>query len=233
MKHRNQFQIFQYVMFLLFLSNLMFYGEGISQANMPFRSKSAKSLTIFQPGDAVRLQIWELYEEARSNFNLSGDYPIDPEGFIIMPLIGEIKVRGLTVYELAQTLQEKLRAYLKNPYVLVRPLIRLTMQGSFNRPGSYLVDPASSLWAFVALAGGPSSNCDLHGMAVERGGKVVIRKLLESFERGISLEEVGIESGDQIIAPARSALDLAMMIGIINLLASVILLYLRLRTGSW
>jgi len=232
-KRFNRLQIFQYVMLFLFLCNLMLYREGNGQANMQFRSKSAKSLTIFQPGDAVRIQIWELYEEARSNFNLSGDYPIDPEGFIIMPLLGEIKVRGLTVYELAQTLQEKLKAYLRNPYVLVRPLIRLTMQGSFNRPGSYLVDPASSLWALVAQAGGPSSNCDLHGMTVERGGQVVLRKLLQGFEKGISLEEVGIESGDQIIAPARSVFDLSLMIGLINLLASVILLYLRLRTGSW
>jgi polysaccharide export outer membrane protein len=225
--------VFQYVILFFCLGILLFSGEFAAQTGTAFRGKSVKSLTIFQPGDAVRIQIWELYQEAQSNLNLTGDYPIDPEGYIIMPLLGEIKVRGLTVYELAQSLQEKLKSYLRNPYVLVRPLIRLTMQGAFNRPGSYLVDPASSYWTLVAQAGGPSSNCDLKGMSVERGGQIVIKKLLGSFEKGISLEEIGIESGDQIIAPARSTVDLGMVISIINLLASVVLLYLRLRTGEW
>jgi polysaccharide biosynthesis/export protein len=224
---------YQYVILFFCAGIFWLSGDSAAQTGSLFRSKSVKSLTIFQPGDAVRIQIWELYQEAQTNLNLSGDYPIDPEGYIIMPLMGEIKVRGLTVYELAQTLQEKLKSYLRNPYVLVRPLIRLTMQGAFNRPGSYLVDPASSFWTLVAQAGGPSANCDLKGMSVERGGQVVIKKLLDSFERGNSLEEMGIESGDQIIAPSRSNIDFGMLVAIINLMASVVLLYLRLRSGQW
>jgi len=207
-------------------------GVVWGQTPTSFRTKSAKSLTIFQPGDAVRIQIFELYEENR-NVNLTNDYPIDTEGYIIMPLLGEIKVRGLTVFELQQLVQEKLRMYMKNPYVLVRPLIRLTMQGAFSRPGSYMVDPAGSYWGLVAMAGGPSWNCDLKKMSVERGGDVVIKRLLDSFERGTSIEEIGIESGDQIHAPTRSILDIGTLIGLMNLLASMLLLYLRLRTGTW
>jgi protein involved in polysaccharide export with SLBB domain len=195
-------------------------------------SKSAKSLTIFQPGDAVRIHVWELYQEQASNINLNGDYPINQAGFIVMPLIGEVKVRGLTVYELMNTLQEKLKEYLHNPYIEVHPLIRLVMQGAFNRPGSYRVDPANSLWDLVAEAGGPAANCDLKKMAVERGGKVVIKDLLQSFENGYSLEEVGIESGDQIIAYPRGTIDIATLLVIINLFASMFILYLRLRYGS-
>ncbi len=197
-------------------------------------SNSAKSLTIFQPGDAVRIQVWQLYEEQNRNINLDGDYPINNAGFIVMPLIGEIKVRGLTVYELMTALTEKLKQYLQNPYVVVHPLIRLTMQGAFNRPGSYRVDPASSLWDLVAEAGGPAANCNLKKMVVERGGKTVIKDLLKSFENGYSLDDVGIESGDQIIASARQTMDLGVMLVIINLFASMLLLYLRLRLGgSW
>ena len=196
-------------------------------------SKSARSLTIFQPGDAVRILVWELFEEERRNFNLSADYPINPEGDIIMPLIGKIRVKGLTVYELMQTLETRLKEYLRNPYVSVRPLIRVTLQGAFNRPGSYRVDPSSSLWDLVAQAGGPTANCDLKKMRTERGGKTVIRELLGAFERGHSVEEIGIETGDQIIAPVRRGLDIGFLIGVINLLASIVLLYLRLRTGTF
>jgi protein involved in polysaccharide export with SLBB domain len=195
-------------------------------------SNSAKSLTIFQPGDAVRIRVWQLYEEQNRNINLDNDYPINNAGFIIMPLIGELKVRGLTVYELMVALTEKLKQYMQNPYVEVHPLIRLTMQGSFNRPGSYRVDPSSSLWDLVAEAGGPSANCNLKKMVVERGGKAVIKDLLKSFENGYSLEEVGIESGDQIIAFPRGIIDIGTLLVIINLFASMLLLYLRLRLGG-
>jgi protein involved in polysaccharide export with SLBB domain len=206
--------------------------HGQTGASQTRWSKSAKSLTIFQPGDAVRIQVWELYQEQATNINLNGDYPINQSGFIIMPLIGEVKVRGLTVFELMNTLQEKLREYLHNPYIEVHPLIRLVMQGSFNRPGSYRVDPANSLWDLVAEAGGPAANADLKKMVVERGGKVVIKDLLQSFENGYSLEEVGVESGDQIIAYPRGSIDIATLLVIVNLFASMFILYLRLRYGS-
>lgn len=232
-KHRSVVLVFQYFMIFVFLLGSPFTGYVLGQYTPTLRSKSAKSLTIFQPGDAVRIQIWELYEENQQNFNLGNDFPIDPEGYIVMPLLGEIRVRGLTVFELSQLIQEKLKEFMKSPYVLVRPLIRVTMHGAFGNPGSYLVDPASSLWTMVAAAGGPGAGCDLKRLYVERGGKTVINKLLDAFEKGVSLEEVGIESGDQIVAPTRSNFDLGMVIGIINLLASFMLLYLRLSTGTW
>jgi protein involved in polysaccharide export with SLBB domain len=192
-------------------------------------SKSAKSLAVFQPGDAVRIQVWELYQKENRALPLAGDYPISPDGMIIMPLLGEVKVKGLTNYELMQILKEKFANYLNDPFIYVRPLIRITMQGGFNHPGAYRVDPASSLWDLVQLAGGPDTNCDLKHMRVERSGKVVIPKLLTSFEKGYSLDEVGIESGDQIIAPWRGGWDLGTLLSMVNFFATVALLILRLR----
>lgn len=197
-----------------------------------WRRKTAKSLTTFQPGDAVRIQIWELFEEEKRNLNLSRDYPINPEGYIIMPFLGEVKVKDLTAYELMQILEQRYSEYLKNPYVYVRPLIRVTMQGAFNRPGSYRTDPSSSLWDLVALAGGPRQDADLKRITVERGGKVVIRDVLNAFEKGHSLEDVGIESGDQMIVPRRRQIDLGIILSIVNLATSLALLYLRIRFGT-
>ena len=99
------------------------------------------------------MQVYELYEQNRKNLDLNRDYPINPDGFIIMPLIGEVRVKGLTVYEVMKSLEEKLGQHLSEPYVYVRPLIRVTLQGAFNNPGAYHSDPSSSLWDLVALAG--------------------------------------------------------------------------------
>lgn|GEM_PF-284589 len=196
-------------------------------------SKSVRSLTVFQPGDAVRIQILELYDQQARDLHLSNDYPINPEGYIVMPLIGEVKVKGYTVYEVMQILKEKLSEHLRNPYVYVRPLIRIIVQGAFFKPGAYHVDPAASLWSVVELAGGPQYDCDLKKMNVRRGGEIVIQDVLHEFEKGVSLEEVGIESGDQISGPSRSAITMTFLLTIINVFASVILLYLRLKDRTW
>lgn len=221
------------IMIFLFFFLVSVKNLAAQEVEIPEWSKTAGSLTVFQPGDAVRIEIWELYPDERLNINITRDYPINPEGYIVMPLVGPVKVRGLTVYELMQDLEEKYRVYLRAPYIHVRPLIRITLQGAFNQPGSYRADPSSSLWDLVAMAGGPNSRADLKRMYVERGGKIIIKRLLESFESGYALEEVGIETGDQIIVPIRRGINLQTMVVIINLFASLALLYLRLRYGTW
>lgn len=218
---------------MIFLAVLVWVQEPVlSQTRKEFRwTNSAKTLTIFQPGDAVRIQVWELYQgqDNDRDLNLGGDYPINPEGNIIMPLIGEIRVKDLTEYEVRQAVEEKLSQYLRNPYIYVEPLIRITMQGAFNKPGSYRVPPTSSFWDLVSKAGGPGKNCDLANVWVERGGEITIKDILNSFEKGMSLEEIGIESGDQVIAPVRREWSLSVMLNMINLATSFVLLYLRLK----
>ena len=228
--HKILFTVFKRVVFvlLLLLMTLPMQLDGQSRTESRW-IKSAKALTVFQPGDAVRIQVWELYQENERNIDLGGDYPIHPEGNIIMPLIGEVRVKDLTVYEVQQVLEEKLSQYLRNPHIYVQPLIRVTMQGAFNRPGSYRIPPTSSFWDLVAKAGGPGRDCDLRRMWVERGGEISLKNILNSFEKGMSLEEMGIESGDQIIAPNRRQWNLTVMLSFVNLAASFVLLYLRLK----
>ncbi len=193
--------------------------------------QSMKSLTIFRPGDAIRVVVWEyLYEEKR-NLDFSGDYPINPEGYVALPLVGEIKIKALTIEEVTKLIQEKYSEYLRNPYVYIRPLIRVTMQGQFIKPGVYRIDPLKSLWDLVALAGGPKAGANLEGLRVERGGEVIIKGLLNAYEKGFSLEEIGIESGDQVIIAGRNVITLRFIVSIIHLCATLVLLYLRIQRG--
>ena len=57
-----------------------------------------------------------MYGEA----SLSGNYQIDPSGFVSIPLAGKIKAAGLAPAELADILVKKFRGeYLKDPKVTV------------------------------------------------------------------------------------------------------------------
>lgn len=121
-------------------------------------------LTSFKPGDAIRLQIWQpwrITEGKAEILDLNGDYAVNSQGYTTLPLIGEIKVVGLNQRMLAVNLKDKYSPFIKDPYIMVTPLIRVTLQGSVNRPGAYLIPPTASLWEVVEMASGPSQNAEL------------------------------------------------------------------------
>ena len=143
---------------------------------LPIAIYGQRLLTSFKPGDAIRLQIWQpwrITEGKAEILDLNGDYAVNSQGYTMLPLIGEIKVVGLNQQTLAARLKKKYSPFIKDPYIMVTPLIRVTLQGSVNRPGAYLIPPTASLWELVEMATGPTQNAELKKMRSERGGRVV------------------------------------------------------------
>lgn len=189
-------------------------------------------LTTFKPGDAIRVQIWQpwkITEGKAEILDLNGDYPVNSQGYTLLPLVGEVKVVGLNQTSLAQNLKEKYSPFIKDPFIMVTPLIRVTLQGSVNRPGAYLIPPTGSLWELVEMAEGPAERADLQKMHVERGGRVVNKNLLRSFEKGYSLQEIGVFSGDQIIVPGRKSFGYRDVLVLASFGLQVALVYLQVN----
>jgi len=187
----------------------------------------------FFPGDAVRISVIELGRSAeRGTLNLSGDYTINGLGYIMLPLIGSVKALGHDRISLAKNLVELYSPYLKEPYITTMPLIRITLMGAFNKPGSYRISPESSLWELIEQAEGPKEDCDLNSTRVERGGKILLKNLLEQFEKGHSLEDIGIKSGDQIIAKGRSSFGFREIMNYSYFIMSAVSLYFSIRNYS-
>lgn len=185
----------------------------------------------FTPGDGVRVMIWRDISVADQgsvqNLGLNDDFIIDSRGNFVLPVIGEMRAVGHTRKSLARAIEDSLR--IRGIRVMSSPLIRVTILGAVNKPGSYLIEPKESLWSLIGKAGGPSSDVDVKKMYVERSGQVVINNLLESFERGHSLEQLGVRSGDQIYLPAVSRFNLRNIVDYVTLTASVVLLYFQLK----
>jgi len=187
-------------------------------------------LTTFRPGDAIRMQVWQpwkITEGKAEILDLNGDYPINSQGYTLLPLVGEVKVIGLNQNSLTKRLQEKYSPFIKDPFIMVTPLVRVTLQGAVNRPGAYLIPPTSSLWELVEMANGPSGNANLEKMQSERGGRIVNKNLLRSFEKGYSLQEIGVLSGDQILVPARRSFGYRDALSLATFGMQVALFYLR------
>ena len=146
-----------------------------------------------QPGDVIRVQIWR--EE-----DLSGEFPIDHQGTVVLPLVGAKTVTGIPMDSLRDLLIEGYRVHLRNPSINVTPLRRVNVLGEVAKPGLYAVDPTITLTGAVALAGGTTSDGDLSRIRIIRDGTVV----RERVAAGETLSTVDIRSGDQILVERRS-----------------------------
>ena len=83
------------------------------------------------------------------------DYLVDIEGNIDYPVLGKVKLLGLTVEEAKILFKKKLSDYLKDPIVNIRILnFRISIIGEVNSPGRYDVSGERiTILEAVALAG--------------------------------------------------------------------------------
>ncbi len=107
----------------------------------------------FKVDDVLSIYVSTLDNEASAPFNLfrggsegglrpeQVDYLIDKDGEIDFPVVGKIKVAGLSSEELRVLLREQLSDYLKDPIINIRLRnFTITVLGEVNRPGTYPVE---------------------------------------------------------------------------------------------
>ncbi|KMQ52447.1 polysaccharide export protein [Chitinispirillum alkaliphilum] len=157
----------------------------------------SRSSSVFRPGEGVRITVFP-----DSEHFLSGDYSIDSDGRILLPMYGEINVSSMSASQFREFITTNFKQYLRFPEVQVTPLMRISVLGGFFEPGMYYVSPKSSLWDLVYMAGGTVHENGLRRMRWERSRVIVQRDLIRYLESGVSLEEAGFRSGDQIWTPA-------------------------------
>jgi polysaccharide biosynthesis/export protein len=108
------------------------------------------------PGDTVRVQVYQ-------NPDLTLETRVTENGMITYPLIGNVRIGGLTVSSAERVISDALRlgGYIKQPQVTVMPIqIRsnqVSVLGQVNRPGRYPLETLNaSVSEVLAIAGGIS-----------------------------------------------------------------------------
>ena len=104
------------------------------------------------PKDVLTITVSTTTPEAARPFNLLTltsqttlqTYLVDNEGIINYPVVGELKVGGLTKTEAEKLITEKISPYLKeseNPVVTVRmSSFSISVLGEVNQPGTFLIE---------------------------------------------------------------------------------------------
>ena len=117
--------------------------------------------------------VWGNYYTGNYGGYNNRGYQVELDGTINFPLLGRLKVEGLTRRQLIDLVQDKLKKgdYIKEPVVTVRyQNFRVQVLGEVNRPGSYTITSERvTLFEALALAG----DLTIHG---RRSRVAVIRE---------------------------------------------------------
>ena len=128
---------------------------------------------LLDSGDRLRVFVY-------GQPNLSRLYTVDHVGFISIPLIGAVKARGQTTFDVQRTIAHQLgRKYVKDPQVTVdiyqnRPFFIL---GEVRSPGQYPYVSGMTVQSAVAIAGGFSERANEGTLQITRRINGVIAKV--------------------------------------------------------
>nr|WP_321223487.1 polysaccharide biosynthesis/export family protein [uncultured Psychroserpens sp.] len=128
---------------------------------------------VYKPNDILTIDVSAEVSESVAAFNLPAvayntnagaanqptvlrqTYLLDPQGNIEFPVLGTVKMGGLTRAEATAMLKEKIGVYVKEFIVNIRLInFTITVLGEVNRPGAYTVQGERiSLTQALGLAG--------------------------------------------------------------------------------
>jgi polysaccharide biosynthesis/export protein len=148
------------------------------------------------PGDVVRLRIWR-------EPDLSGDFPIDESGEVVLPRVGPVKATSETPQSLKTKLYSEYQKYLAQTSIDVTVLRRVQVLGAVKNPGLYPLDATMTISDAVAMAGGVTTDGNEKKVQLVRGGQTLSGNLPQRTR----LADTPVRSGDQLYIPYRSWLS--------------------------
>lgn len=163
------------LLFILFLS-----------ISFPIYSQEYK----FKKGDYIEIFVFNSPE-------LCGEFRIDQDGNIRIPLIGKVNVFDKTEKEFDETIRSAVSVFIKNPYITIIPKFTVSVIGYVKTPSVFKITGSERIIEMIAMAG---------GFSPEASGKVIVyrnEKKINISKKNIlsSSSEIGLtKPGDVIIA---------------------------------
>src|SRR5512133_1770632 len=135
--------------FLILLVTLVAVSFAQQQPVPDSAAVVTKDTTFFIQGEAIKISVYP-----DSTIFLNGFYHIDNEYRIDLPILGLVSLRNRSRADFISLLKKEYSDYLRYPNINVTPYMRVSFFGGFYRPGLYWVEPRSTLWDAVQMAGG-------------------------------------------------------------------------------
>ncbi len=162
------------------------------------------------PKDVLKVTIW-------GHDDLSRLVVVSADGTFQFPLIGDVRVSGLTPGAIETLLREQLeKDYLVNPQVSVSVQEfrsqRVFVLGEVEKPGTYAMTGQTTLLDVLSQAGGPGKTAGRQVLVVRfptsegpvtpgAAGSVALRANLKRLLDGEGKENIVLQNGDTVFVP--------------------------------
>lgn len=157
-------------------------------------AQATASSTILRAGDVLRINVWP-------NTELSGEFTIEQDGFVYLPLLAEVRAAGVSVDDLRAELRRRYGEVQRNPVVTVTPMFQVSVTGAVQRPGIHMITPNTSVLDVVVMSGGFQGSADSENVRIVRPGQVTDYDAFRALETGVGMEAIALQSGDHIFVP--------------------------------
>jgi len=178
------------------LSVLLVFTVAISCSAQGENQDSGKEYVV-APDNIIEVTVY-------GETDLSTTARVSQDGTINYPLLGNIKVAGLTVRELEKNLTELLgEDYLVTPQVsvFIKEYAKISILGAINRPGAYETKEKLTLTQAIALANGFTDTADSSRVKIIRTTDTEKETMEVDVDQILdrALPDVEIKSNDTII----------------------------------
>jgi polysaccharide biosynthesis/export protein len=182
------------------------YLLGVLVASAIVSAVTAEELGNYKinPGDVLEVFVWD--EES-----LTREVIVRPDGFISMPLLGELQAGGVSPGELSQAIAAALGEYVNDEPVVTVSLRSLAgnviyVLGKVNRPGAFPVMGSVDVTQALALAGGLNTFADENDIQVLRRDENGTQSATEFNYSGVKSgkklsSNIMLQSGDVVVVP--------------------------------
>ena len=147
------------------------------------------------PGDGVRISFLDVEDV------ITGDYYIQPNGLLNLPLIGIVSTNSRDFNEVKSEIEARYNTLYKNPKLSVNALYRINILGAVANPGFYYVSDYEKFTAILAFAGGTTDAADLENIKLIRNFEEIDIDVEDIITEGSTATDFGLKSGDQVFVP--------------------------------
>jgi polysaccharide export outer membrane protein len=162
---------------------------------------TSSSRMVLGPSDVIHISVWK-------NSDLSQTVTVGPDGFVSLPLVGNLQVAGFTADQLGKTIASRLTTYVVNPEVTVSIVEIRSRQvyilGQVSKPGGFPLIAPIHVLQLIAEAGGLTNYANRKGIVVlrpEQGGMKKIPFNYNNVVRGDGKQNIVLLPGDTVFVP--------------------------------
>lgn len=184
---------------------------------LTFCGAAAAEEYIMTPGDQLQIYVLGHPDISSTRANSDSSYTVRPDGKLNFPLVGEIDVNGLTVFEFTNLLTKELSEYIINPKITVNVAklgtTRVFVLGEVKNQGMHELTKSHRVLDALGAAGGfteksAKKNIYLVRNGVREADRVQKLNILNYMKKGDMSQNLVLHEGDCLFLTSNHKLTL-------------------------